>query len=90
MEHVDEAPGRPAESVSMDRHRSAQTTTPSSVTCSRTGCRRPSTSRPSRFAARACARRSDALPERERRILELRFGFEGEPWTSRRSATSST
>src|SRR5205085_732855 len=22
----------------------------------------------------------DALPERERRILELRFGFEGEPW----------
>ena len=25
--------------------------------------------------------RWDALPERERRILELRFGFEGEPWT---------
>jgi len=23
----------------------------------------------------------DVLPERERRILELRFGFEGEPWT---------
>ena len=23
----------------------------------------------------------DSLPERERRILELRFGFEGEPWT---------
>jgi RNA polymerase primary sigma factor len=23
----------------------------------------------------------DALPERERRILELRFGFKGEPWT---------
>ena len=23
----------------------------------------------------------DALPERERRTLELRFGFEGEPWT---------
>ncbi len=23
----------------------------------------------------------DALPERERRILELRFGFEGAPWT---------
>ena len=23
----------------------------------------------------------DALPERDRRILELRFGFEGEPWT---------
>jgi RNA polymerase primary sigma factor len=23
----------------------------------------------------------DALPERERPILELRFGFEGEPWT---------
>ena len=23
----------------------------------------------------------DALPARERRILELRFGFEGEPWT---------
>src|ERR671935_1312700 len=23
----------------------------------------------------------DALPERERRILELRFGFDGEPWT---------
>jgi RNA polymerase primary sigma factor len=32
----------------------------------------------------------DALPERERRILELRFGFEGEPGRSRRSATSST
>jgi RNA polymerase primary sigma factor len=26
-------------------------------------------------------RAQDALPERERRILELRFGFEGEPWT---------
>jgi RNA polymerase primary sigma factor len=23
----------------------------------------------------------DALPERDRRILELRFGFQGEPWT---------
>jgi RNA polymerase primary sigma factor len=23
----------------------------------------------------------DALPERDRRIVELRFGFEGEPWT---------
>jgi RNA polymerase primary sigma factor len=23
----------------------------------------------------------DALPERERRVLELRFGFKGEPWT---------
>jgi RNA polymerase primary sigma factor len=23
----------------------------------------------------------DALPQRERRILELRFGFEGDPWT---------
>ncbi|MFN8187105.1 MAG: sigma-70 family RNA polymerase sigma factor [Gaiellales bacterium] len=23
----------------------------------------------------------DALPERERRIIELRFGFEGDPWT---------
>jgi RNA polymerase primary sigma factor len=23
----------------------------------------------------------DALPDRERRILEPRFGFEGEPWT---------
>ena len=23
----------------------------------------------------------DALPERGRRIIELRFGFEGEPWT---------
>src|SRR5213079_3284079 len=23
----------------------------------------------------------EALPERERRILELRFGFDGEPWT---------
>jgi RNA polymerase primary sigma factor len=23
----------------------------------------------------------DALPDRERRILGLRFGFEGEPWT---------
>jgi len=31
---------------------------------------------------RQCVRRAlDALPERERRILELRFGFEGEPWT---------
>ena len=27
------------------------------------------------------SRALDALPERERRILELRFGFEGEPWT---------
>ena len=33
-------------------------------------------------ARRQSIRRAlDALPERERRILELRFGFEGEPWT---------
>ena len=31
----------------------------------------------------------DALPERERRILELRFGFEGEPWTLEAIGTSS-
>lgn len=30
----------------------------------------------------------DALPERERRILELRFGFEGEPWTLEAQALS--
>ena len=34
------------------------------------------------FPLRQGVRRAlDALPERERRILELRFGFEGEPWT---------
>jgi RNA polymerase primary sigma factor len=32
----------------------------------------------------------DALPERERRILELRFGFEASRGRSRRSVTSST
>jgi RNA polymerase primary sigma factor len=30
---------------------------------------------------RGVRRTLDPLPERERRILELRFGFEGEPWT---------
>ena len=30
----------------------------------------------------------DALPERERRILELRFGFEGDPWTLEASPRS--
>ena len=32
----------------------------------------------------------DALPERERRILELRFGFEGEPWTLEAIEAGST
>ena len=31
--------------------------------------------------AEALRRALDDLPERERRVLELRFGFEGEPWT---------
>ena len=40
-----------------------------------------STRRRSRCARQGVRRALDALPERERRILELRFGFEGEPWT---------
>jgi RNA polymerase primary sigma factor len=31
--------------------------------------------------AEALHRALDALPERERRVLELRYGFHGEPWT---------
>ena len=52
----------------------------SSETCSPTA--RPPT-RSTRRVAAAPGRAPGArrLPERERRILELRFGFEGEPWT---------
>jgi RNA polymerase primary sigma factor len=31
--------------------------------------------------AQALRRALDGLPDRERRVIELRFGFEGEPWT---------
>ena len=31
--------------------------------------------------AQALRRALEGLPDRERRVLELRFGFEGEPWT---------
>ena len=43
----------------------------------RTRSRRPR----SLCGARASVARSTRCPERERRILELRFGFEGDPWT---------
>ena len=35
----------------------------------------------SRLRRQGVRKALDALPERERRILELRYGFEGEPWT---------
>ena len=67
---------------SRSTRRSARTTRASSATCSPTARPPIRSTRPrSRCAARAYAEALDALPERERRILELRFGFEGEPWT---------
>ena len=54
----------------------------SSATCLPTARLPTRSTRPrSRYGARTSARRSTALPERDRRIIELRFGFDGEPWT---------
>jgi len=87
LQHVDEALGAAQASVSLNQ----------TVARDDEGERRPissPTARPpirstrprSRCASRESGRALDALPERERRILELRFGFEGEPWTLERSS----
>ena len=61
------------------RSRSARRRSPSSATSSRTTWPSRPTSRPrSRSAARTSSARSHSLPERERKVIELRFGLKGE------------
>ena len=63
---------------SRSRSRSARRRTPSSATSSRTirSSRRTSTPR-CRYGARTSSTRSASLPERERKVIELRFGLTG-------------
>ena len=70
-------------SRSRSRSRSARRRSPSSATSSRT--RRPSprsSRRPRTSGARTCAARSTRCPQREREVIEMRFGLTGaRPYT---------
>ena len=88
--HVDEALDAVAGQRLAQPARRLRGATASSATCSAT--RRQTARRRRRWTRCGAARSGEAiasLPERERRIIELRFGVGGEPRRSRRSARSS-
>ena len=65
-------------SRSRSRSRSARRRSPSWATSSRTRPPSPRSSRPARTcAARTCAARSRRCPQREREVIEMRFGLTG-------------
>ena len=78
LTHVEEALGAVEVTASLNQ-RSARTTASSAI--SSPTRRRPT--RPKRRRSRSAGARSaealSSLPERQRRVLELRFGFDGEP-----------
>ena len=72
-------PAHGAAPRSRSRSRSARRRTPRSATSSRTSSAESpfDTASAHRCAARTSRPRSDALPERERQVIELRFGLHG-------------
>ena len=81
MQHVDEALGAAQASVSLNQTVGADDEGELGDLFADREAADPFEEAEESLRRQGVRRALDALPERERRILELRFGFEGEPWT---------
>jgi RNA polymerase primary sigma factor len=81
MQHVDEAMGAAHASVSLNQTVGADDEGELGDLFADREAADPFDEAEESLRKQGVRRALDALPERERRILELRFGFEGEPWT---------
>src|SRR6266516_398992 len=81
MQHVDEALGAAQASVSLNQTVGADDEGELGDLFADREAADPFDEAEESLRRQGIRRALDALPERERRILELRFGFEGEPWT---------
>jgi RNA polymerase primary sigma factor len=81
IQHVDEALGAAQASVSLNQTVGADDEGELGDLFADREAADPSDEAEESLRRQGVRRALDALPERERRILELRFGFEGEPWT---------
>jgi RNA polymerase primary sigma factor len=81
MQHVDEALGAANASVSLNQTVGAEDEGELGDLFADREAADPFDEAEESLRRQGVRRALEALPERERRILELRFGFEGEPWT---------
>jgi RNA polymerase primary sigma factor len=81
LQHVEEALGAAQASVSLNQHVGADDEGELGDLVADREAADPFEEAEESLRKQGVRRALDALPERERRILELRFGFEGEPWT---------
>jgi RNA polymerase primary sigma factor len=80
MQHIEQALGAPHASVSLNQTVGADEGELGDLFADREAPD-PFEEAEASLRRQGVRRALDALPERERRILELRFGFEGKPWT---------
>jgi len=81
MQHLDEALGAACASVSLNQTTGAEDEGKLGDLIADPAAADPFDEAEESLRDRGLHRALNALPERERRILELRFGFEGEPWS---------
>jgi len=81
MQHVDEALGAAHASVSLNQTVGADDEGELGDLFADRDAADPFDEAEESLRRQGVRRALEALPERERRILELRFGFDGEPWT---------
>jgi RNA polymerase primary sigma factor len=81
MQHVDEALGAAQASVSLNQSVGADDEGELGDLFADREASDPFDEAEESLRKQGVRRALNALPERERRILELRFGFEGDPWT---------
>jgi RNA polymerase primary sigma factor len=81
MQHVDEALGAAQASVSLNQGVGSEDEGELGDLFADRDAADPFEEAEESLRKQGVRRALDALPERERRILELRFGFEGDPWT---------
>jgi RNA polymerase primary sigma factor len=81
IQHVDEALGAASASVSLNQNVGADDEGELGDLFADREAADPFDEAEESLRKQGVRRALDALPERERRILELRFGFEGDPWT---------
>jgi RNA polymerase primary sigma factor len=81
MQHVDEALGAAHASVSLNQTVGAEDEGELGDLFADREAADPFDEAEESLRRQGVRRALEALPERERRILELRFGFDGEPWT---------